>query len=115
MKRRTLLLGGSALVAAAGAAWKLRLFGPHYAPTPYDDLLSRLDDREWARKFGAQILPAMPDFTPASGAARLRTLLGNGSLETAAMRDIAAGRLVEAAKWLVPESVTLMAVLAARV
>jgi hypothetical protein len=115
MKRRALLLGsGAVLATAAGGvlAWKLRLFKPHYAPTPYDDVLNRLDDREWARRFGAQSMTNMP---PADAtAARLRTLLGNGTLQQAALRDAEEGRLAEAAGWVVPESVALMAALAAR-
>ena len=117
MKRRAILLGGGAVLATVAdgiAAWKLRLFKPHYPPTPYDDVLNRLDDREWARKFGAQALKTMPDFAPAAAAARLRTLLGNDTLEAAALRDAQADRLVEAANWLVPESVALIAALAAR-
>ena len=117
MKRRALLLGsGAVLATAAGglAAWKLRLFRPHYPPTPYDDLLNRLDDREWARKFGAQALATMPDFTADAAAARLRALLGSGTLENAALGDAQAGRLVEAAHWVVPESVALIAALAAK-
>ena len=116
MKRRALLLGsGAVLATAAGgaAAWKLRLFGPHYPPTPYDDVLNRLPDREWARKFGLQALPTMPDFTPDAAAARLRALLGNETLQSAALRDADAGRVTEAANWLVPESVALIAALAA--
>jgi hypothetical protein len=116
MKRRMLLLGsGAVLATAAGgvAAWKLHLFGPHYPPTPYDDVLNRLSDREWASKFGAQALSTLPDFTPEKAAARLRGLLGNGTLEVAALRDAEAGRVTEAAKWLVPESVALIAALSA--
>jgi hypothetical protein len=117
MKRRMLLLGsGAVLATAAGgaAAWKFRLFGPHYPPTPYDDILDRLSNREWAQKFGAQALTTMPDFTPDAAAARLRTLLGNDTLEAAASKDAQAGRVTEAAKWLVPESVALISALAAR-
>jgi hypothetical protein len=116
MKRRTFLLGGTALAAAAagGAAWKLRLFRKHYAPTPHDDVLARLMDREWAEKFGAQALPTLPGYAPERAAARLRILLGSGSLKEAALRDAQAGRLVEAAHWLVPECVALIAALTAR-
>jgi hypothetical protein len=119
MKRRTLLLGGSALAvagavaAAGGAAWKLRLFAKHYPPTPFDDVLGRIPDREWAEKFGGQALAAMPDFAPAAAAARLRLLLGAGNLEAAALHDVEAGRLTEAGNWVVPESVALIAALAA--
>ncbi len=117
MRRRTLLLGGSAavLAAAGGAAWQANLFGKHYAPTPYDDVLGRLRDRDAMQAFGALALKSAPDFTPDAAAARLRILLASDSLETSALRDAAEGRVVEAANWLAPESMALMAMLAAKV
>jgi len=115
MRRRALLLGGSALVlaAAGGAAWRLDLFGKRYPSTPYDDVLGRLGEREKMRVFGAQALRTAPGFAPAEAAARLRVLLGRDDLETAALRDAAEDRLAEPANWLLPESVALMAMLAA--
>jgi hypothetical protein len=113
MKRRTLLLGsGAALVAAGGAAWVMKPFRKQYPPSPYDDILAKVDDREWAAKFGVLALAAMPDFTANNGAARLRPLLNRGSLSQVAMRDAEAGRLMEIHGWLVPESIVLMAALA---
>jgi hypothetical protein len=114
MRRRTLVAGLAALAAAVagGTAWKLRLFRKHYPPTPYDDVLARLDDREWAAKFGGTAQGALPRFTPAGAAAELRGLLRSGSLERAALADAQAGRLLEAGGWLVPRSVALMAALA---
>ncbi len=114
MKRRAFLLGGSALVAAAagGVAWQAGLFGKRYPPTPYDDVLGRLRDRDAMAAFGAQAMTA--DFAPDAAAARLRTLLGRDGLEASALRDASEGRVVEAAKWLAPESMALMAMLAAR-
>jgi hypothetical protein len=117
MKRRAILLGGGAVLATAAGgavAWKLRLFGPHYPPTPHDDVLNRLDDREWARKFGAQAIKTMPEASADATAARLRTLLGGGTLQQAAARDAGESRVTEAAGWLVPESVALMSALAAK-
>jgi hypothetical protein len=113
MKRRTILVGlGALAVAAGGAAWKLRPFRKQYPPTPYDDVLSHLDDRDWAAKFGVAAAAAMPDFTPANGAARLRVLLAGSDLKTVALHDAEAGRLVEVGGWLVPQSIALMAALA---
>jgi hypothetical protein len=114
MRRRNLLAGLGALViaVAGGTAWKLRPQRKHYAPTPYDDLLNRLDDREAAAKFGVSALAALPEFTPQTGAAKLRARLGKNSLQKAALADAAAGRLVEVNGWLVPECVVLMAALA---
>ena len=114
MMRRRGLIAGAALLVAGGVAlgWK-KIFARHYPPTPYDDVLARLDDREWAARFGATVRMAMPGFAPAAGAARLRTLLGQEGLAPAAARDLAAGRVVEAGGWIVPECVALIAALAA--
>ena len=113
MKRRTILAGlGMLAVAASGAAWKLRPFRKQYPPSPYDDVLAALDDRDWAAKFGAAALAAMPDFAPETGAALLRPRLHRDTLQTIALRDAEAGRLVEAGGWLVPESVAVIAALA---
>jgi hypothetical protein len=115
MKRRTLLAGVGALAVAAaagGAAWKLRLFRKRYPPGPYDDVLGKLDDREWAAKFGETAQAALPRFTPTDAAATLRQRLAHDSLQTAALREAEADRLVEADGWLTPESIALIAALA---
>lgn len=113
MRRRGLMVGAGALMAAGMTLGLHVLLRKRYPPTPYDDVLGQLGDREWAEKFGAQAMTA--DFRADAAAARLRTLLGQGKLESAAVRDAQEGRLVEAAKWLVPESVALMAGLSAKV
>jgi hypothetical protein len=111
MRRRTVI----ASVVAAGAAVTAGLYRftdlivKHYRPTPYDDVLSRLYDRDPAIRFGAAVRGA-PD-APAL-AARLRALPAD--VTTAAGADIAANRLAEVDGWLVPESVMLLAALAAK-
>jgi len=113
MRRRTILAGlGALTVVAGGAAWKLRPLRKRYPPTPYDDVLAQLDDRDWAAKFGVAALAAMPDFTPANGVALLRPRLHRDNLRTVALRDAEADRLVEVDGWLVPESVAVIAALA---
>ena len=113
MKRRALIAGlGALALAGGGAIWKLRPFHKRYPPTPYDDVLGKLDDREWAAKFGVAVLAAMPAFIPAKSAVRLRVLLAKDSLQTVALRDAEAGRLMEVVGWLVPETVALITALA---
>ena len=113
MRRRDM----AAAVVAAGAAVTAGLyrftdlFVKHYAPTPYDDLLARLTDREQAAKLGAQLKGS---FDLASQSARLRDTFGKQDLATAASADIAAGRLVEVEGWVLPETVALLSALAAR-
>ena len=112
MKRRALLAGtGIAAIAAGAGLYRFTdLIVKHHPPTPYDDLLGRLADRDTARVIGAR-LPVDPDHA----ATRLREALAGQSLARAAQADIAAGRLSEVAGWLLPESVALLAALAARI
>ena len=71
MTRRGILAGLVAVLAAAGgAAWKFRLFAKHYPPTPYDDLLSQIVDREPAMVFGRAARKSLPG--AAQLAARIR-------------------------------------------
>ncbi|OJT97694.1 MAG: hypothetical protein BGN82_10460 [Alphaproteobacteria bacterium 65-7] len=111
MKRRVLLAGaGLAAIAAGAGLYRFTdVIVKHYPPTPYDDLLEQLADRATARVIGAR-LPV----EPAHAATRLREALTGQSLADAVQADVAAGRLSEVAGWLLPESVALLAALAAR-
>ncbi|HKY19323.1 MAG TPA: hypothetical protein VJL82_10360 [Rhizomicrobium sp.] len=112
MKRRTILAG----MAAAGAAVAAGLYRftdlivTHYAPTPYDDVLAHLVDRAQAARIGTMVKGA-PDAPQL--AARLRANLTD-DVAAAAKSDVAAGRLIEADGWLLPQSVALLAALAAK-
>jgi hypothetical protein len=114
MRRRDV----AAAIVAAGAAMTAGLyrftdlFVKHYAPTPYDDLLARLTDRGEAAKLGAQ----MPgSFDLAGQAAHLRDIFRRQELAAAANADITAGHMVEVGGWVLPETVALLSVLAAKV
>jgi len=110
--RRGLMVGAAALMAAGMTLGLHLVTRRRYPLTAHDDVLNRLGERETMAAFGA--LAMTPGFAPDAAAARLRTLLGGDDLETAALRDAAEGRVMEAANWLVPESMALMAMLAAR-
>jgi hypothetical protein len=113
MKRRV-VIGAAAAAGAAVAAGLYRftdLFVKHYPPTPYDDVLAALVDREEAARLGALVGNAP---APAVLAARLRASLKPNGLAGAAQSDIASGRLTEVGGWVVPESVALLSALAAK-
>jgi hypothetical protein len=115
MKRRT-MIGGAALLAVAGAGYEAhKLLARHYPPTPYDDVLGQLIDRDAAARLGQATAPALPGFAPAAAAARLRQLLGHHGLKVAAAADAQSARTVEAGGWILPESVALLSALAFRV
>jgi hypothetical protein len=113
MKRRTLIAGVAAASAAvvAGVFRFSGLLAKHYPPTPYDDVLAALVDREHAAKLGALVSDAP---APQALAARLRPMLKTGTLANIAAGDITAGRLVEVSGWVVPESIALLSALAAK-
>ena len=114
MRRRSIIAG----VAAAGVALAAGLYRftdllvKHYPPTPYDDLLGQLTDREQAAKLGAKVSGA---FDAGSEAARLRSALQGRSLADTANADIAAGRMIEVEGWILPQTVVSLSALAARV
>jgi hypothetical protein len=111
ISRRDLGLGVAAAAVLGGAAVGYRrLFGPWYAPTPYDDLLHQIVDREPAAKLGHSVVHSMPHFDVARLADELRQ--PGYALGKRAKTDAAAGRVVEAGGWLVPETVALYSALA---
>ena len=114
MKRRTVIASvvAASAAVAAGLYRFTDLVAKHYAPTPYDDVLARLMDRQQAARLGAKVT-GTPD--PASLAAQLRLRLNPNGLAAAAQDDVAAGRVLEVDGWVLPQSVALLAALAARV
>jgi hypothetical protein len=116
LSRRTLVAGGITVIglgAAALLAWQApALMSPRYAPTPYDDLLSRLPDRDNARRLGKAVLSQ--SFDARATAARLRTRMGSDSLGDAMTADLKQGRLTEVHGWVLPETLTSLCALAAK-
>ena len=118
MKRR-IVIGGvaaAALAAAGGAAWKLRLFRKHYPPTPYDDLLNQIVDRDAAIQLGqAKHLGddmAAQNLT-VQDIARILRQPGH-VLATRAPQDALAGDVVEIDGWIIPTTLRLYSLLAAK-
>lgn len=114
MRRRGLIAGVAAggAAVAAGLYRFTDLFVKHYPPTPYDDVLVELADREYAAKFGAAVSGTMD---AKSLADKLRSVLKSGGLDGAVKADIAADRLTEVGGWIVPESVAQLSALAAKI
>jgi hypothetical protein len=113
LTRRDFGFGAAALAALAAGAFGYRhIFGPWYAPTPYDDLLHQIVDREPAALLGRTVVKTMPRLDVAALAARLRR--PGFALSRRARGDAAAGRVVEAGGWVVPETLALYAMLAAQ-
>jgi hypothetical protein len=112
MNRRDVIAGIAAagIVLAAGVYRFTDLFVKHYPPTPYDDLLGKLTDREQAARLGAKVTA----FDLQGRVAQLRASLHNRSLTAAANADIAAGRMAEVEGWVLPQTLVSLSALAAK-
>ncbi len=97
------------LVALQGPA----LFGPHYPSTPFDDLLSRLPDRENASRLGSAVLKQETSFDAQAAAAQLRSRMGSRTLADVMNEDLQQRRLTEVHGWVLPETLTTLCALAA--
>jgi len=115
LTRRNIVIGaGSAVVLAAAAFEGSRLLRKRHAPTSYDDLLSRLDNRDADAQIGEAVLANIDDFNVKTVAADARARLEHNTLAQVASRDAVEGRLVEAGGWVVPETLGLLCALAAK-
>jgi hypothetical protein len=114
MKRRTLIaaIGAGSAVLAAGLYRFTDLFVKHYSPTPYDDLLVRLTDREQAAKLGAHV-PGT--FDPGAEAARLRVTFRGQDLRSAILAEVGQGRVAQVDGWVMPQTLIQLSALAAKV
>lgn len=107
------------MVAAATGAVGLgyggwRLFGRRYAPTPYDDLLSQLPDRDAAMPIGRAFLATHANFMRAQAAGALRSHLHGRDLAAVSLHEIAHGELSVAGGWIMPATLLGLCALAAQ-
>ena len=114
-KTRRWLLGGIAAIAAAAVALRglPRLLHHHYRPSAYDDLFSKLADRDSSVAFGRAISPSAPGSAGAI-ATLLRQRLRTRTLRSVAASELSQGRVFVAGGWVVPESLALICALASR-
>lgn len=114
--RRTMVLGGGVAATLFAVAFGLtfpRLFGRRYVPTPYDDLLAKLVDRDQAIRLGAVARQAEPAFNAKAAARELRQRFERRTLPEVIDADIKERRVAEIGGWVVPESLAQLCLLAA--
>lgn len=113
--RRNLVMGAVAVTVVAGVGYEgSRVMRKRYAPSPYDDLLAHLGDRDGAAQIGEAVLAEVDDFDPKVVAAALRAKLAHVPLTDIAARDAADGRILEAHGWVLPQSLGFLCVFAAK-
>ena len=79
-RRRIVIGAGGAVVLAAAAFEGGRLLRKHYAPSPYDDLLALLNDRDADAQIGEAVLADIDDFDAKSVSASVRERIGKRPL-----------------------------------
>jgi hypothetical protein len=113
--RRIVIIGAATAVAAGLAVVEgPKLLRKRHAPSPYDDLLDKLDDRDACAQIGEEALAGRTGFDPAKVAADLRRRLRFRRLSSACTEDAAAGRVTETGGWVLPETLALLCALAAK-
>ncbi|MDE2134632.1 MAG: hypothetical protein KGM97_04365 [Alphaproteobacteria bacterium] len=113
-RRRIVMGAGGAAVLAATAFEGRRLLRKRYAPTPYDDLLALLDDRDADAQIGEAVLAGVEGFDAKAASAGVRQRLARHTLAQAVGADAAEGRLLEASGWVMPQTLALLCALAAK-
>ena len=116
VSRRTMVVGGGVAATLFAAALGLtlpRLFGHRYAPTPYDDLLAQLVDRDEAARVGAAVRIVEPNFNAKAVARELRQRFEQRNIAEVSDADIREGRMAEVSGWVLPESLVQLCTLAA--
>ena len=115
LSRRNVLIGAGGAAGFAGVVVAARhLLRKRFAPSPYDDLLALIDDRDGAAQIGEAVLAEQGAFDPAAAATVLRQKLQHTTLTALAEADAAQGRLLEAGGWVLPESLAQLYALAAK-
>jgi hypothetical protein len=115
LTRRNIVIGAGGVVVLAAATFEgSRLLRKHYAPSPYDDLLALLDDRDADAQIGEAVLADIDDFDPKLAAEELREQIAKRPLVQVAIEDVGEGRLLEANGWVIPETLALLCALAAK-
>lgn len=113
-RRDALIAGGGATaVVAAGIAVRF-LLRRRYAPSPYDDLLSLVENRDAAAQLGETVLADQAAFEPEQTALQLRKHIAGRPLAIVTADDVAQGHVAEAGGWVLPETLALICALAAK-
>jgi len=115
LTRRNILIGAGGVVVLAAAAFEgSRLLLKRHAPTPYDDLLALLDDRDADGQIGEAALANIDDFDAKTVADELREQIGKRPLAQVMSEDASEGRVQEAGGWVMPETLAMLCALAAK-
>ena len=115
LTRRNIVIGAGGAVLLTAAAYEgVHLLRNRHAPSPYDDLLARLDNRDADAQIGEAVLANIDDFDPKSVSEKVRARIGRRPLAQVMREDAGKGRVLEADGWVMPETLALLCALAAK-
>jgi hypothetical protein len=107
------VLGATGIAIAAVALVEApRLFARRYPPSPYDDLLAHLPDRQSAVVIGGAWLARNSHFDAQQTARGLRAQLARQSLAAALDADLADAHMAEMHGWVLPGTLVALCALA---
>jgi len=110
--RRPLLaaIAGAIGLGVVGAAvYELpHLFRRRYPPTPYDDLINLLPDRENARVLGAHVSKSVFVSSVGADIRGFRRHYGQKTLPDIVQLDLEEGRVVSVAGWVLPTGLAIL-------
>lgn len=105
------LTGAIAIVTGLALYEAPRFFAPRYAPTPFDDLLALLPDRDSAIRIGSVARAGQKSWNANETASRLRSRLRSKTLATALADDLRTNGTVEVGGWILPETLAQLCTL----
>lgn len=119
VSRRPLLIALGAAVGLGiigGGAYEAGFFGHRFhSPAEYGDLLSGLGDPDAANRLGDAVLAETGTFETSRIAHDLRKRIAHRPLAAVLAEDLAEGRIAETKGWVLPETLTLLCGLSAKV
>lgn len=114
LTRRAVMAGAAVVVVGALAVEGPRLLRKRHAPSPYDDLLALLDDRDAGAQIGEAVLAGQKTFNAAATAATARHRLKGQKLADLSVAEAEHGQVVEISGWVIPETLSMLYALAAK-
>ena len=113
--RRAIVIGIAAVAGTTAAVLEgPKILRKRHAPSPYDDLLALLDDRDASAQIGEAMLAGKIDFNAGAVANDLRQRVKGKTLPQLIAEEAADGRVLEVGNWVMPQALALLCALAAK-
>jgi hypothetical protein len=109
------ILAACGIAVVGGVAYEApRWSRRRYKPSPFDDLLANLPDRQNAARVGAAVIAETPGFNADRTARELGKSLAAATLADALSADLSQNRMIEVRGWILPKTLADLCALAAK-